>query len=473
VHIPQAVNDTVTTNENTSVTGNVSTNDIPSGDGGNVWSVDTPPVNGALIFNNDGSFNYTPTENWYGTDSFTYIITDVNGDISTATVTINVNKVDNAPVLNLITNQTTNENQLLQFTITATDPDGDSLTYYSLNLPSGANLNATTGLVTWTPLYTQSGVYPVTFYVTDGNLTANQTINITVNNVDRAPILNTITDQTTNINQLLQFTITATDPDGDSLTYYATNLQGDATINATTGLVTWTPTITGTYPVTFYVTDGNLTTNQTININVNKIDQPPILNTITNQNTNENQLLQFTITATDPDGDSLTYLTAPLPYGSNLNSTTGVFTWIPTYTQSGVYPVTFYITDGNLTASQTINITVNKVDIFDNSIQIENKGKSKIYYNYEITITEPNKTIIKKSISGYLNAGESKKLSVGSYKAGTKLNLLEYIYNKATINENIDLLNEIIIANKVVYKQEVKKQNVKPSPNNILYPVKI
>jgi hypothetical protein len=383
VHIPQAVNDTVTTNENTSVTGNVSTNDIPSGDGGNVWSVDTPPVNGALIFNNDGSFNYTPTENWYGTDSFTYIITDVNGDISTATVTINVNKVDNAPVLNLITNQTTNENQLLQFTITATDPDGDSLTYY------------------------------------------------------------------------------------------ATNLQGDATINATTGLVTWTPTITGTYPVTFYVTDGNLTTNQTININVNKIDQPPILNTITNQNTNENQLLQFTITATDPDGDSLTYLTAPLPYGSNLNSTTGVFTWIPTYTQSGVYPVTFYITDGNLTASQTINITVNKVDIFDNSIQIENKGKSKIYYNYEITITEPNKTIIKKSISGYLNAGESKKLSVGSYKAGTKLNLLEYIYNKATINENIDLLNEIIIANKVVYKQEVKKQNVKPSPNNILYPVKI
>ncbi len=295
MHIPQAVNDTVTTNENTSVTGNVSTNDIPSGDGGNVWSVDTPPVNGALIFNNDGSFNYTPTENWYGTDSFTYIITDVNGDISTATVTINVNKVDNAPVLNLITNQ----------------------------------------------------------------------------------------------------------------------------------------------------------------------------------NTNENQLLQFTITATDPDGDSLTYLTAPLPYGSNLNSTTGVFTWIPTYTQSGVYPVTFYITDGNLTASQTINITVNKVDIFDNSIQIENKGKSKIYYNYEITITEPNKTIIKKSISGYLNAGESKKLSVGSYKAGTKLNLLEYIYNKATINENIDLLNEIIIANKVVYKQEVKKQNVKPSPNNILYPVKI
>ena len=362
MHIPQAVNDTVTTNENTSVTGNVSTNDLPSGDGGNVWSVDTPPVNGALIFNNDGSFNYTPTENWYGTDSFTYTLTDVNGDIPTATVTINVNKVDNAPVLNLITDQTTNENQLLQFTITGTDPDGDTLTYYAVNLPGGANLNSTTGLVSWTPLYTQSGTYPVTFYVTDGNLTANQTININVNNVDRAPILNTLTDQTTNINQLLTFTITGTDPDGDTLTYYATNLPTGANLNSTTGLVTWTPTITGTYPVTFYVTDGNLTTNQTININVNKIDQPPILNTITNQTTNENQLLQFTITGTDPDGDSLTYYSLNLPGGANLNSTTGVVTWTPLYTQSGVYPITFYVTDGNLTANQTINITVNNID---------------------------------------------------------------------------------------------------------------
>ena len=147
---------------NTSVMGNVSTNDIPSGDGGNVWNVDTLPVNGVLIFNNDGSFNYTPDENWYGIDSFTYSITDVNSDISTATVTINVNKVDNAPVLNTISDQTIDENQLLNFTDTGTDPDGDSLAYYAVNLPGGANLNSTTGTFSWTPLYTQSGDYSVT-----------------------------------------------------------------------------------------------------------------------------------------------------------------------------------------------------------------------------------------------------------------------------------------------------------------------
>jgi len=398
VHIPQAVNDTVTTNENTSVSGNVSTNDIPSGDGGNVWSVDTPPVNGFLVFNNDGSYNYTPTENWYGTDSFTYTLTDVNGDIPTATVTINVNKVDNAPVLNLITDQTTNENQLLQFTITGTDPDGDSLTYYSLNLPGGANLNSTTGVVTWTPLYTQSGVYPITFYVTDGNLTANQTINITVNNIDRAPILNTITDQTTNINQLLQFTITGTDLDGDSLTYYSLNLPGGATINATTGTFTWTPTYTqsGTYKTNFIVSDGTLSNNETISIIVKNVDRAPILNLISNKTVNEGSSLKFVVSGKDPDGDIIKYSVSKLPTGATFNKTNGDFIWTPKSTQIGSYYLTFTVSDGTLKNNEKIKITVNKVDIFDNSIQIENKGKSKIYYNYEITITEPNKTIIKK-----------------------------------------------------------------------------
>ena len=176
------------------------------------------------------------------------------------------------------------------------------------------------------------------------------------------PVLNTLTDQTTNINQLLNFTITGTDPDGDSLTYYAVNLPSDSNLNSTTGTFTWTPTTNGVYPVTFYVTDGNLTANQTININVNNVDKPPILNNIPNQNTNENQLLNFTITGTDPDGNSLTYYAVNLPGGANLNSTTGTFSWTPLYTQSGVYTVTFYVTDGNLTANQTININVNNVD---------------------------------------------------------------------------------------------------------------
>jgi len=53
--LPVAVVDYKTTPEDTPVTSTVATNDIPSGDGGNVWSVTVPPANGSLVFNPDGS----------------------------------------------------------------------------------------------------------------------------------------------------------------------------------------------------------------------------------------------------------------------------------------------------------------------------------------------------------------------------------------------------------------------------------
>jgi len=69
---PLAVVDYKTTLEDTPVTSTVATNDIPSGDGGNVWSVTVPPANGSLVFNPDGSYTYTPNANYNGTDNFIY-----------------------------------------------------------------------------------------------------------------------------------------------------------------------------------------------------------------------------------------------------------------------------------------------------------------------------------------------------------------------------------------------------------------
>ncbi|UGV40253.1 putative Ig domain-containing protein [Methanococcoides orientis] len=94
-------------------------------------------------------------------------------------------KENNAPVLFPIGDQSINETENLNFTITADDADaGDILTYTSDNLPTGATFNDSTCVFSWTPSSSQSGVYLVEFTVSDGALSDSETISITVNNVD-------------------------------------------------------------------------------------------------------------------------------------------------------------------------------------------------------------------------------------------------------------------------------------------------
>jgi gliding motility-associated-like protein len=73
--------------------GKVADNDLPSGDGGNIWTIISQPANGTISFNQDGSFIYTPNLNFLGSDSFTYRLCDVDGDCDQATVTIVIEDV--------------------------------------------------------------------------------------------------------------------------------------------------------------------------------------------------------------------------------------------------------------------------------------------------------------------------------------------------------------------------------------------
>ncbi|MDP3642888.1 MAG: Ig-like domain-containing protein, partial [Bacteroidota bacterium] len=71
----------------------VGENDLPSGDGGNVWTLVTSPLNGKIIFNMDGSYSYTPNPNFSGNDTFIYKVCDVDGDCAQATVTITIEDI--------------------------------------------------------------------------------------------------------------------------------------------------------------------------------------------------------------------------------------------------------------------------------------------------------------------------------------------------------------------------------------------
>ena len=175
------------------------------------------------------------------------------------------------------------------------------------------------------------------------------------------PVLEPIGNRTVNEGQLLEFTVSAIDPNNDPLTYSAnlTSLSPEASFNPATRTFSWTPTSgqAGTCSdVRFEVSDGELTDSEDITITVNR---PPVLEPIGDKLAGEGELLEFTISATDPDGDPLTYSASNLPTGASFNPATRTFSWTPTSGQAGTYSnVRFEVSDGELSDSEDIAISI-------------------------------------------------------------------------------------------------------------------
>src|SRR5262249_33883872 len=170
---------------------------------------------GAGIDPTTGVFSWTPTEA-QGPGSYTFAVRVIdNGTPSLFAeqmVTVTVNEVNAAPVLAAIGNKAVDEGTTLSFTATATDPalPANALTFSLVGPPAGACIDASTSLVPWTPTEAQGpGTFPVTVRVTDNgtpSLFDEETITITVNEVNEAPVLAAIGNQSVDEGSALSFT---------------------------------------------------------------------------------------------------------------------------------------------------------------------------------------------------------------------------------------------------------------------------
>ena len=133
------------------------------------------------------------------------------------------------PVLTPIGNKSVAEGNSLNFSINASDPDGNFIILSATGVPSWATFNAATGTFIGTPGYTDSGNYIVTFSVSDGSISTSETITMAVTNTNRAPILNAIGSKIVKEGSNLNFGINGSDPDGDSISYSASGLPTGAT----------------------------------------------------------------------------------------------------------------------------------------------------------------------------------------------------------------------------------------------------
>ncbi len=145
--------------------------------------------------------------------TYSYTISDYDaagnefGQSSASSATTLSLPANNHPVLSSVGNKSVNEGQAISFAISATDPDGDTLSYTTNNLPSGASFNENTKTFAWTPTYNQAGTYSnITFQVGDGIDIDSESITITVLHQDfTAPTITSVKADGSSTQVILSF----------------------------------------------------------------------------------------------------------------------------------------------------------------------------------------------------------------------------------------------------------------------------
>ncbi|HHC6636334.1 TPA: tandem-95 repeat protein [Vibrio parahaemolyticus] len=380
--VADIVADKATVVEDTSTVIKVLGNDTFESDG-KVVSLDTNngPANGTVSVNPDGSVTYTPNDNYQGTDSFTYIVTS-GGVSESTTVSVDVTPVNDAPVAKDDI-ATTQEDTAVTIDVLPndTDADGDKLSVESASVPKEqGTVEVVNGKLVFTPAENFNGDAEITYTVTDGQLTDEAKVTVTVNPVNDAPTIKvdaveSITEDAVSTDTVVAtLTVRDTDTPEDQLTVSLENnsngyfvLVGnevkltqagvDAVNNDELNLKDLT--------ISASVSDGvNPTANDSDSLIVNRVnDAPTVENAIADQELSED-FATYTIDLNDAFKDSDSALNFSVSGNSNVlvSIENGIATITPTADWNGSETLTFTATDpSGESASQTVDFTVTPV----------------------------------------------------------------------------------------------------------------
>ena len=228
---PVASDDVAATAEDAPVTINVLAND--SAAEGQVLSVAivTGPAHGTALLNPEGTITYTPAANYFGSDSFTYRVSDGQAQSNEARVDITIGARNDAPTLAAITDATVMEGQSLSFQVVAFDVEGDALSYAVTG--AGAVIDPT-GRFSFAALDGDSS-HPFTVRVSDGQSFAERSFTVTVANV--APTLGVTGAANVLGGTPYTLNLAATDPGVDTINAWLVN-WGDGVSDALSGTAT-------------------------------------------------------------------------------------------------------------------------------------------------------------------------------------------------------------------------------------------
>ncbi|HGS5633735.1 TPA: tandem-95 repeat protein, partial [Vibrio parahaemolyticus] len=342
-------------------------------DDGKVVSLDTNngPANGTVSVNPDGSVTYTPNDNYVGKDTFTYIVTS-GGVSESATVEVNVTPVNDAPVAKGDI-ATTQEDTAVTIDVLPndTDIDGDTLRIDSASVPSDqGTVEIVDGKLVFTPAENFNGNAEITYTVTDGSLTDQATVKVTVNAVNDTPVVESNLADQTLAEDFTTYTIDLNTAFSD-----VDNVDGELTFSVSgnsnvlvlieNGIATISPTAdwNGSETLTFTATDpSGESVSQTVDFTVAPVvdieadsadvveDTPTIINVLGND-TFEGKDKVVSLDAENGPKN-----------GTVIVNNDGTVTYTPDDNYVGKDTFTYVVTSGGVSESTTVTVNVTPVN---------------------------------------------------------------------------------------------------------------
>jgi hypothetical protein len=366
-HAPVADAQNVSVAEDNALTITLSATDE---DGDTLAYSNTSTTHGTLTPGTGHTLLYQPSLNYFGPDSFTFTVDDGHGGVSTATVTIAVTPVNDAPFPNA-QNLFTDEDTALLIVLTASDVEGNALSF-SFAQPTHGVVTSSGDHLTYQPAANYNGPDSFIFTVNDGNggiVSAN--IHIEVAPVNDNPMAHgqsvSIAEDTT-----AGILLAAEDLDGDALTYSYTQ-PAHGSLNGSGNTVTYQPTANYNGPDSFtFTVDDNHggTSTATVNISVTPVNDTPVaiakvasaadptnftrnLVLMAANNQSANVILNSSASS-DIDGSVLTCAwyqgSSSTPFSTEANPAVSL--------PVGSYSFTLVVSDGTTTASDTITVQI-------------------------------------------------------------------------------------------------------------------
>lgn len=336
---------------------------------------------------NNRTAQVTLVPNAIGTATVTVTAGNNNGTVS-QDFTLTVTNLDNdAPTIAVIPDQATGEGMQLVVNLDVTDPDSEISTLHfagaadTTNIVSDLTFDVTasnTVALIITPVSGATGTDRVTVSVSDGGNVARTSFNLTVTNVNQAPVLGAIADQTTVQGAAVTIPLTVSDRETavSNLTFTATtsnsnlvqSVSFDTTGNNAVATLNLSPRESGNATVTITVSDGGTPVSRTFNLHVIHVPHAPNLEPIPNQTAAAGAILRVTLHVTDEDDliDDLIFLSSPS--GTNVvqsvtfapdteNTVLAIIRILPDATGSD--SVLISVSDGETVSRQNFTITIN------------------------------------------------------------------------------------------------------------------
>lgn len=327
--------------EESKITGNVIRLEVTEGEEVKIKTSAQDPDGDPLFYRFDDPLNDKGEWQTQEGDAGSYEskITVSDGRASSSQdILIVVKPLNLPPELGPIKDIEVDEGETITLTPIAIDPEGEDITFTYSGWMNSDEYKTT---------YKDAGTHTVTITASDGVKSSSIDVKITVNNVNRAPELEVVKGLTIDEGQKVKLTATASDPDDDELTTtFSSPLNDEGEWQTQEGDA-------GEYDVIVTASDGSLETKETVKITVNSLNKAPVIENFDDLTVDESETITLSPDVSDPEGNEVT-----VKYSGWMTTNT----YTTTHSDAGSYDITLTASDGEMTTTKTITITVNDVN---------------------------------------------------------------------------------------------------------------